>query len=113
MLSKAHLEAIIAAWPDDDGRSSDPEVYDRWIERCRRYDARVIQNALGVTRILQLSDKQKRLLEIELANLLTKKDITEISDAEILGRYELITEHISPTWVEGVVEDYKSRQKLN
>ena len=52
MLSKAHLEAIIAAWPDDEGRSSDPEVYDHWIERCRRYDARVIQNALGVTRIL-------------------------------------------------------------
>ena len=54
MLSKEHLQAIIAAWPDDEGRSSDPEVYDHWIERCRRYDARVIQNALGVTRILKL-----------------------------------------------------------
>ena len=47
MLSKLHLQAIIAAWPDDEGKSAHPEVYNEWIERCRRYDARVIQNALG------------------------------------------------------------------
>ena len=52
MLSKIHLQAIIAAWSDDEGKSAHPEVYNEWIERCRRYDARVIQNALGVERIL-------------------------------------------------------------
>ena len=113
MLSKAHLEAIIAAWPDDDGRSSDPEVYDHWIERCRRYDARVIQNALGSDRILNLSDRQKRLLELELESLLARKDITEISDAEIVGRYELITEHISPAALEKAAQSYYKKRSMH
>ena len=31
MLSRKELEEIIKAWPDENGISSNPEVYDQWI----------------------------------------------------------------------------------
>jgi hypothetical protein len=40
MLYKIALEQLIAAWPDENGYSSNPEIYDAWLERERRYDAR-------------------------------------------------------------------------
>ena len=113
MLSKATLEQLIAAWPDDNGFSSNPEIYDAWLERERRYDKRIIQNALGRDRILALTEKQKELLEERLARLLTKKDITLISDDEILGQYELVTEHFLPHGAEEIINAYNRRQKLN
>ena len=113
MLTKQYIEDLIAAWPDEDGRSSNPEVFDAWVERERRYDGRIIQNALGAERILALTDKQKRLLENSYADLLGRKDITDVSDNEIIGRYEIITEHVSPSWIEPAVAAYKKRQQLN
>ena len=113
MLSKTALEQLIAAWPDENGYSSNPEIYDAWLERERRYDARIIQNALGRDRILALTKNQKEWLEERLARLLTKKDITLISDDEILGQYELVTEHFLPHGVEEIVDAYKQRHKLN
>ena len=32
MLSRKELEEIIKAWPDKDGKSSNPEVYENWFE---------------------------------------------------------------------------------
>ena len=113
MLSKTALEQLIAAWPDENGYSSNPEIYDVWLERERRYDARIIQNALGSDRILALTEKQKEWLEDRLARLLTKKDITLVSDDEILGQYELVTEHFLPHGSEEIVNAYNKRQKLN
>ena len=113
MITRKYLEQLVASWPDSEGYSSNPEVYHEWIERERRYNARVIQNALGVDRILSLSEKQKTLLENSYAELLTRKDITEISDNEIIGRFELITEYMSSSKVELAVDAYKQRQKLN
>ena len=113
MLSKIALEQLIAAWPDEDGSSSNPKIYEAWLERERRYDARIIQNALGRERILALTEKQKEWLEDRLAFLLTKKDITLISDDEILGQYELVTEHFLPHGSEKIIDAYYRRQKLN
>ena len=113
MLTKQYIEDLIAAWPDEDGRSSNPEVFEAWVERERRYDGRIIQNALGTERILALTDKQKRLLENSYADLLSRKDITDVSDNEIIGRYEIITEHVSPSSIESAVAAYKKRQQLN
>jgi hypothetical protein len=113
MLSKIALEQLIAAWPDEDGSSSNPKIYEAWLEREQRYDARIIQNALGRDRILALTEKQKEWLEDRLARLLTKKDITLVSDDEILGQYELVTEHFLPHGVEEIVNAYNKRQKLN
>ena len=108
MLTKQYIKDLIAAWPDEDGRSSNPEVFDAWVERERRYDGRIIQNALGAERILALTDKQKRLLENSYADLLSRKDITDVSDNEIIGRYGNITEHVSPSWIEPAVAAYKN-----
>ena len=113
MLSKTALEQLIAAWPDENGYSSNPEIYDAWLERERRYDARIIQNALGRDRILALTEKQKEWLEDRLARLLNKKDITLVSDDEILGQYELVTEHFLPHGSEEIIDAYRKRQKLN
>ena len=113
MLTKRYLEQLIMAWPNESGKSSDQEFFDAWIERERRYNGRIIQNALGLERILCLTSKQKVMLESVYAELLLKRDITDISDEEIIGQYELITEHISPTSVERVVDAYKRKQKLN
>ena len=113
MLSKFELEQIIEAWPDENGNSSNPEFYHAWLERERRYDARIIQNALGRELILALTEKQKARLEKRLEDLLSKRDITLISDDEILGQYELVTEHLLPYGAEDIVDAYKKRQKLN
>ena len=113
MITRKYLEQLVASWPDCKGYSSNPEVYNEWIERERRYNARVIQNALGVDRILSLSEKQKTLLENSYAELLTRKDITKISDNEIIGRFELITQYMSSHTTELAVDAYKQRQKLN
>ena len=32
MLSRKELEEIIKAWPDKDGNSSNPKVYEDWLE---------------------------------------------------------------------------------
>ena len=37
MLSKYELEEIIKAWPDKDGVSSNPEVYNKWITITRSF----------------------------------------------------------------------------
>ena len=112
MLNKQFLEQLINAWPNEEGHSSNPALYENWIERERRYNGRVIQNALGVERINSLSEKQRLLLEKAYAKLLSKKDITEISDNEILGQYELITEHLFPIGVEMAAAAHKAKDEL-
>ena len=37
MLSRKELEDIIKAWPDKDGNSSNPEVYENWLEMQKQY----------------------------------------------------------------------------
>ena len=113
MLTRELLEKLLAAWPDENGTSRNPELYNAWLERTRRYDARIIQNALGRERILALTDKQKALLEKNYQKLLSEKDITDVSDAEILGRYELITEHVSPISTEDLVAEYRKRKQVH
>jgi len=113
MITKNHLKEIIEAWPDENGYSSNPEIYDAWLERERRYEARIIQNALGRDRILALTEKQKELLENSYLRLLSQKDITLISDDEILGQYELVTEHFLQHGSEEIIDAYNKRQKMN
>ena len=113
MLNKQFLEQLINAWPDQEGHSRNPALYEDWVERERRYEGRIIQNALGLQRISSLSAKQRVLLEKAYAKLLSKKDITEISDNEILGQYELITEHLFPVGVEITAAAHKAKRKLN
>ena len=48
MLSKYELEEIIRAWPDKDGNSSNPEIYNNWIELERDHCRSRIRHALGI-----------------------------------------------------------------
>ena len=113
MLSKYELEEIIKAWPDRDGVSSNPEVYHKWISMERDHCITRIQFALGRERIEALSDKQYKLLENSLEELFARKSHWEITDEEILGKYEIVTEYISPLSVENYVEALKNRGKLH
>ena len=113
MLSKYEIEEIIEAWPDENGVSSNPEVYYKWIAMERDHCITRIHLALGVERIEGLSDKQYKLLENSLEELFARKSHWEITDEEILGRYELITEHVSPITVEAYVKALKRREKMH
>ena len=113
MLTKKYLEQLILAWPDDSGHSGNPALFDAWVERERRYNGRVFQYALGIDRILGLSKEQKRLLENAYADLLVKKDITEISDGEILAEYEIVTGYLMPDWADDCVARNNQPQKVH
>ena len=113
MLSKYELEEIIKAWPDRDGVSSNPEVYHKWISMERDHCITRIQFALGRERIEALSDRQYKLLENSLEELFARKSHWEITDEEILGKYEIVTEYMSPLSVENYVEALKNRGKLH
>ena len=113
MLSKHELEEIIKAWPDEDGKSSNPEVYNNWIEIERDHCRSRIRHALGLAKIEALSDRQYRLLENSLEKLFNKKSHWKITDKEIFGQYEIVTEHISTLSMERAVEEYHKRQKMN
>ena len=113
MLSKHELEEIIKAWPDENGNSSNPEIYNNWIELERDHCRTRIRHALGIVKIEALSDRQYRLLENSLEELFARKSHWEITDEEILGKYEIVTEYMSPLSVENYVEALKNREKLH
>ena len=113
MLSKHELEEIIKAWPDKDGVSSNPEVYHKWIGMERDHCMTRIRYALGLERIEGLSDRQHKLLENSLEELFARKSHWEITDEEILGQYKIVTEYMSPIYVENYVDAVKNRDKLN
>ena len=60
MITKKYLEQLVASWPDGEGCSSNPEVYNEWIERERRYNARVIQNAWALIAFSRFLKNKKR-----------------------------------------------------
>ena len=113
MLTKKYLEQLIMSWPDDSGHSCNPALFDAWVERERRYNGRVFQYALGIDRILGLSQEQKRLLEDAYANLLVKTDITEISDGEILAEYEIVTGNFVSDWADDRVARNNQPRKVH
>ena len=113
MLSKHELEEIIKAWPDKDGNSSNPEIYNNWIELERDHCRSRIRHALGIEKIEALSDRQYRLLENSLEKLFARKSHWKITDKEILGQYEIVTEYMSPLSVETYVDALKKREKLH
>ena len=69
--------------------------------------------ALGTDRVNRLSEKQLNLLNNALYRLKASKSVFDITLEEIVGQYELVTEHISPRSLEIAVENYQRRQKMN
>ena len=113
MLSRKQLEEIIKAWPDENGVSSNPEVYDQWIFSQNQYFVDKVYIALGKKRIDSLSEKQRKLLNNALYRLKASKSVFDITLEEIVGQYEIVTEHMSPLSVENYVEALKNREKLH
>ena len=56
MLSRKQLEEIIKVWPDENGVSSNPEVYDQWIFSQNQYFVDKVYLALGTDRVNRLSE---------------------------------------------------------
>ena len=113
MLSRKELEELIKAWPDENGISSNPEIYDRWILNQNQYLIDKVYIALGNDRIDCLSEKQLNLLNNALYRLKASKSVFDITLEEIVGQYEIVTEYMSPHSVEIAVENYKRRQKTH
>ena len=113
MLSRKQLEEIIKAWPDENGVSSNPEIYDQWIFSQNQYFVDKVYIALGKKRIDSLSEKQRKLLNNALYRLKASKSVFDITLEEIVGQYEIVTEYISPLSVENYVEALKNREKLH
>ena len=113
MLSKNELEEIIKAWPDEDGNSSNPEVFDKWIFNQNQYFIDKVYIALGNDRVDSLSEKQWKLLNKALYRLKLSKSVFDITLEEIVGQYEIVTEYMSPLSVETYVDALKRRERLN
>ena len=113
MLSKYELEEIIKAWPDEDGNSSNPQVFDKWIFNQNQYFIDNVYIALGTDRVDSLSEKQWRLLNKALYRLKLSKSVFDITLAEIVGQYEIVTEYMSPLSVETYVDTLNRRERLN
>ena len=61
--------------------------------------ARKVLNVLGIERIKNLHKLQEQSLNNQLQDLVEKHNnvIETITDDEIVGRYELVTQHIYPS----------------
>ena len=113
MLSRKQLEEIIKAWPDENGVSTNPKVYDQWIFSQNQYFVDKVYLALGTDRVNRLSEKQLNLLNNALYRLKASKSVFDITLEEIVGQYEIVTEYMSPLSVENYVEALKNREKLH
>jgi hypothetical protein len=48
-------------------------------------------------------------MERAYGRLFERKHISEVTYFEILGQYEIVTEHMSPSWQEAAVRRHKTR----
>ena len=63
--------------------------------QVKEFSKRILK-ALGQKRLQELSPRQEHHLDVSLTRLLDKKPLDQITDAEILGSYEVIVDHVSP-----------------
>ena len=113
MLSKKELEEIIAAWHDENGVSSNPELIERWEAQQNQCFVEKVHFALGIDRLNALSKRQIEFLNRALGRLSDRKSVFDVTHEEIIGQYELVTEHLSPFGFEAVVDNYHRRKNMN
>ena len=58
--------------------------------------AHKISKALGPEKLQTLSVRQAAHLNQSFKRILNRKSVEQISDEEIVGAYEIITQHVSP-----------------
>ena len=100
MHTRQELEMLIRAWPDKNGISSDPDTFNDWVDKERKHFVRFVRQTLGFDRLKALSEKQRRLLDKSLEELLQRKSLYDMTEEEILGQYEMITVYVAPIELE-------------
>jgi hypothetical protein len=113
MNTKQELELVIASWPDENGVSSNPEFYEDWELKQNQYFQDKVYMALGGGRINMLSKRQIGFLNRCLSDLKNRKSVFSITLEEIIGQYELVTEHLSPSYLEDAIEAHTKRKKMH
>ena len=113
MNTKQELELVIASWPDENGVSSNPEVYEGWLLKQDQYFLDKVYMALGEERIDMLSKRQIGFLNRCLSDLKNRKSVFSITLEEIIGQYELVTEHLSPSYLEAAIEAHTKQKKMH
>ena len=87
------LEKLIAAWPDENGDSSDPETYHRYREALKAELGRRILLALGTERVDRITSPQRAKLEMAFEKLFNAKSVFEINDTDIFETYYSVVGH--------------------
>ena len=87
------IEKLIAAWPDENGQSSDPETYHRYREALKAELRRRILVALGAERIDRITPPQREKLEVAFEELFHSKSVFEINEADIFETYYSVVCH--------------------
>ena len=98
MLSSKQLDDLIRAWPDENGVSSDPEIYAAWIRAHWKHAVKFIGMALGKKRLESLMEEQYKQLYDVYQKLLEERIISEIGDDEIIAHYEIVTQQKKLHW---------------
>ena len=81
------LEKLIAAWPDENGQSSDPETYHRYREALKAELRHRILEALGSERVDRITLSQRAKLEVAFEKLFHAKSVFEINETDIFETY--------------------------
>ena len=87
------IEKLIAAWPDENGHSSDPETYHRYREALKAELRRRILVALGAERVDRITPPQRAKLELAFEKLFHSKSVFEINETDIFETYYSVVGH--------------------
>ena len=74
--------------------------------------SRKISDSLGYERLKKISLRQARFLDNNFDELIEKRSLNDISSDEIIGIYEIITEHVAPIEVELIGGYYEENNEL-
>jgi hypothetical protein len=87
------IEKLIAAWPDKDGQSSDPETYQRYRESLKAELRHRILRALGAERVDRITPTQREKLEVAFEKLFHAKSVFQINEDDIFETYYSVVGH--------------------
>ena len=74
--------------------------------------SRKISDSLGYERLKKISLRQARFLDKNYDELMEKRSLDNISCEEIIGVYEIITEHVAPIEIELIGGYYEENNEL-
>ena len=73
--------------------------------------SRKISDSLGYERLKKISLRQAHFLDDNFDELIEKRSLSDISCEEIIGVYEIITEHVAPIEIELIGGYYEENEE--